>query len=338
MRVVVLGAGAMGTALALHLQRRGHRVRLWATSRDGPVLDALAAGEPHPGLGVRVPAERVRPGTAEEGFMRKQKVILFESRGLDLALAGADAVLLGLSSEGLGAEWRRLRPRVGRRPVLNIAKGLYRGPRGRVVTFSALAGREETALGGPTIAREVGQGRPSRAVVAGIQGARALWTRALDGPGITITPLEDRVGVEVCGALKNVYAVALGAVEGLRRKRGWETLDNLHAALFTRALGEMAALTRAAGGRSATAYTVAGAGDLEVTARAGRNFGFGVLLGSGHSADGAAGRIGSTVEGARTAILAADMARQRRLDLPLLKGVRDLLRGKKDAEDLLELG
>ncbi|MEM3207935.1 MAG: NAD(P)H-dependent glycerol-3-phosphate dehydrogenase, partial [Halobacteria archaeon] len=244
---------------------------------------------------------------------------------------------LGLSSEGLGAEWRRLKSRIGGRPVLNIAKGLYRGPRGRVVPFSSLAGRKEAALGGPTIAREVGLGRPSAAVVAGERGPRALWTRALDGPGLRVVPLRDRVGVEVCGALKNVYAIGLGAVEGLRRKRGWETLDNLHAALFARSLGEMSALSRAAGGEASTAYTVAGAGDLEVTARAGRNYGFGVLLGSGHSVDGAAGRVGSTVEGARTARLAARMAAQRGLDLPLLKAVRSLLGGGGRAEDLLDL-
>lgn len=339
MRVAVLGAGAMGTALALHLRRRGHRVRLWGTPRDGPVLEALAAGEPHPGLGVRVAAERVKPGTTEEDFRKRlrRKIALFEPMALDTALAGVDGVILGLSSEGLDAEWRRLGPRVGRRPVLNIAKGLYRGPRGRVVTFSALAGRGEAALGGPTIAREVGRGRPSRAAVAGARGPRSFWSRALDGPGLRIAPLEDRVGVEVCGALKNVYAIGLGAVEGLRRKRGWESLDNLHAALFSRALEEMAALCRAAGGEAATAGTVAGAGDLLVTARAGRNFGFGVLLGSGYSAGGAAARIGSTVEGARAALLAAQMARQRRLDLPFLKGVRGLLAKKKSAEDLLEL-
>ncbi len=320
MRVAVLGAGAMGTALALHLRRGGHRVRLWATPRDGPVLEALASGKPHPGLGTRVPA----------------KVLLFQNRALDLALEGVDGVVLALSSEGLDSEWQRLRSFIGERPVLNLAKGLYRDPRGRVVTFSALAGPGEAALGGPTIAREVGAGRPTAAVVAGTRGPRTRWTRALDGPGLAVTPLEDRVGVEVCGALKNVYAVGLGAVEGLRRKRRWETLDNLHAALFARSLEEMAALSRAAGGEASTAYTVAGAGDLEVTARAGRNLGFGVLLGSGLSAGRAARRIGSTVEGVRTALLAAEMARQRGVDLPLLKRVRDLMRGKKGAEGLLE--
>ncbi len=319
MRVAVLGAGAMGTALALHLQRAGRRVRLWATPRDGPVLEMLASGRPHPGLGVRVPAK------------------LALSRALDGALEGVDGVVLALSSEGLDAEWRRLESRIGSLPLLNLAKGLYRGPRGRIVTFSALAGRGEAALGGPTIAREVARGRPTAAVVAGGRAPRNLWTRALDGPGLAVTPREDRVGVEVCGALKNAYAIGLGAVEGLRRKRGWETLDNLHAALFSLTLEEMAALSRAAGGEASTAYTVAGAGDLEVTARAGRNYGFGVLLGSGLSADGAARRIGSTVEGARTALLAAEMARQRGLDLPLLKAVRDLVRGRRGAENLLDL-
>lgn len=322
MRVAVLGAGAMGTALALHLRRGGHRVRLWATPRDGPVLDALASGRPHPGLGTRVPAS---------------KVLLFQSRALDGALEGADGVVLALSSEGLDSEWRRLGPRVGGRPVLNIAKGLYRGPGGRVVTFSSLAGRGEAALGGPTIAREVARGRPSRAVVAAARGPRRLWVRALHGPGLAVTPTEDRVGVEVCGALKNVYAIGLGAVEGLRRKRRWETLDNLHAALFARSLKEMAALSRAAGGEASTAYTVAGAGDLEVTARAGRNYTFGVLLGSGLPAGGAARRIGSTVEGARTALLAAEMARRRGLDLPLLTSVKELVRGGRGAVSLLEL-
>lgn len=337
MRIAVLGAGAMGSALALHLQRRGHRVRLWATPRDGPVLEALAAGEPHPGLGVWIPAEPAPPGTRKEEARRGRKVILFEPGALDSALAGVEGVVLGLSSEGLDAEWRRLRTRIGRRPLLNVAKGLYRGPRGRIVTFSALAGRGEAVLGGPTIAREMAQGRPSRAVVAAAPGLRRFWSRALDGPGLRVTPLRDRIGVEVCGALKNVYAIGIGAAEGLRKKRGWETLDNLQAALFSRALEEMAALSRASGGEPSTAWTVAGTGDLEVTIRAGRNYGFGVLLGSGHTVDSAARRIGSTVEGARTALLAAEMARQRRLDLPLLKAVRDLLRGRKNAEELLDL-
>lgn len=318
MRVAILGAGAMGSALALHLRRRGHGVRLWATPHDGPVLRALRAGGVHPALRVPVEAETFGP------------------RELAAALRGSDGALLALSSEGLAAAWRRIRPRLRSIPVANVAKGLYTAG-DRVVTFSALAGPREVALGGPTIAREVALGRPTRGVAAGAAGPAGFWARALDSPEFRVAPLADRVGVEVCGALKNVYAISIGAAEGLRRRRGWESGDNLRAALFARSLEEMGRLCRAAGGRRETASTVAGAGDLEVTARAGRNAAFGALLGEGLSPARALRRVGSTVEGAQTAPRALRMARRFGLDLGLLEAVAGLLRGTARPEALLSL-
>lgn len=320
MRFTVLGAGAMGSAFATPLRAGGHDVRLWGTWLDGDILETLRRGEPHPGTGVRLAA-----GCA-----------LHDADDLAAALDGAEAVLVAISSAGLTGVLDRALPLLPPGAVLGLAtKGFVATDDGPVLIPDAVRARAPEArlavVGGPCKANEVAAGRPTIAVVGADDLARAEGLAgAMSTPAYRVEVCADERGVEVCAALKNVYAIALGIADGLPTDdpTGEQPWHDLRAALFTRAVRELSEATALAGGDPATPYGPAGVGDLEVTGLSGRNKVFGARVGAGErpsvalDAMAAQGRL---VEGVPAAHLArgwvgADLDR-----LPLLAALGDLL-------------
>jgi glycerol-3-phosphate dehydrogenase (NAD(P)+) len=335
--VTILGAGAMGAALATPAVTAGNRVRLWGTWLDGGILAELGAGRPHPRTGVAV----------------DRRVELLDAGRLAEALDGADLVAVAISSDGvLGVVGRAaagLRPGT---PLLLCTKGLGRRPDGTVgllppLLAAALPGPlaascPVVAVGGPCKANEVAAGRPTAAVFAGedaeavTRGARALAT-----PAYRVERSDDLAGVEAAAAAKNVYAIAVGVCHGLA-EAGGQPWHDLAAAAFTQAVAEMRRLATAVGGREETVLGLAGVGDLEVTSLSGRNRAFGARVGRGQppaEALAAMAAAGQTVEGAPAARLALELATSlgpgRRARLPLLEAVNQLLDGDPDPAALL---
>jgi glycerol-3-phosphate dehydrogenase (NAD(P)+) len=332
--VTILGAGAMGSALATPAVAAGNRVRLWGTWLDDELLAALRAGRPHPRTGV--PADPA--------------VGLYESGRLAAALDGADLVAVAISSEGVlevvGRAADALAPGT---PLLLCTKGFGRRPDGGVsllpeLVAAALPGSlaaacPVVAVGGPCKANEVAAGRPTAAVFAGLDEAVvAGCARALTTPAYRAALSDDLAGVEAAAATKNVYAIAVGVCHGLT-EAGGEPWHDLAAATFTQAVTEMRRLAVAVGGRDETALGLAGLGDLEVTSLSGRNRVFGARVGRGRpptEALAAMAAAGQTVEGVPAARLARDLADQLGLEhLPLLEAVNRLLDGDPDPAALL---
>jgi len=328
--VAILGAGAMGSALATPAVGAGNRVRLWGTWLDDDLLAELRAGRPHPRTGVKV----------------DPRVELHDAGGLAEALEGADLVAVAISSEGVLEVARRaaaagLGPGT---PLLLCTKGFGRRPDGGVgllppLVTAALGDRPGpacpvVAVGGPCKANEVAAGRPTAAVFAGEDRAVAdRCADALQTPAYRVERGDDLAGVEAAAATKNVYAVAVGICHGLT-EAGGEPWHDLAAATFTQAVAEMRRLATALGGREETVLGLAGLGDLEVTSLSGRNRLFGARVGRGQPPGQALATMaaaGQTVEGVPAARLALELASPGLLaGLPLLAAVNRVLDGAPD--------
>ncbi len=326
-RVAILGAGAMGSALATPYRAAGWDVALWGTWLDDHLLAACRAGEPHPRTGVLL-----APGTE-----------LFDSDRLGDALDGADVAVLAIASVGVVDVARMALHGLARtRALLLTSKGFAPDGDGRVRllpdALRELAAGEGAelppivAIGGPCKANEVAAGRwtatifgcRERAVAE--EAARTLGTDAYRAEAT-----DDEPGVEICAPMKNVYALALGLADGLGERDG-EPAHDLKAAAFAQAVRELVVLTGLVGGRTETATGLAGVGDLEVTGLSGRNKVYGSRIGRGETPSAALEAMTAaeqTVEGVPAARLARDLVDQRDdaawPSLPLLTAILAIL-------------
>lgn len=311
--VTILGAGAMGTALATPLRERGHEVRVWGTWLDDDLLDAVEAGR---NLRTDVP---VPAGTK-----------LYHAEELWAALDGAGWVIIAVASAGVEAVTRRVCQAgfdlTTAQGVLLSSKGFSRESDGTVHLLTdavrsvaaehALGVVPLVAVGGPCMANEVAAGRPTAATFASVERRWAALAAALMGTAVYRPSVsEDEVGLEVAAALKNVYAIALGFADGLSQSElNQLPYHNLRSAIFSRATAEMAIIAQELGGQAATVYGLPGVGDLEVTGVAGRNAIFGRRIGGGESAGEALSAMkatGQVVEGVPATHLAMVLIEQR---------------------------
>jgi glycerol-3-phosphate dehydrogenase (NAD(P)+) len=208
--------------------------------------------------------------------------------------------------------------------VVLSAKGLETGTlrRQSEILIEAAPGAIPLALSGPSFAEDLAAGRPTAVTLAaaGIERAEQV-AAALAGPGFRPYASDDLVGVELCGGLKNVYALACGAVEGAGLGA------SARAGIVARAFAEMGRLVGALGGKPATVGGLAGLGDLTLscTSPQSRNYRFGMALGRGLGR-AEAGRAG-LAEGVFTAPSVQRLARDRGIDAPLIDAVNLLLGG-----------
>ncbi len=317
MKVAVIGAGSWGTALAIHLARAGCEVALWA--REPEIVEGVARSRRNP-LFLKefdIP-ERVR-ATAEVGD----------------AVTGAGAAVFVVPVQFARAVLRELGPHLAAgAPIVSASKGIEVASLARVdevvAEELALAPERFVALSGPSFAREVAEGRPTAAVLAGRNGAPlAALQRAFSTRTFRFYTASDVVGVELAGALKNVVAIAAGMAEGLQLGQ------NATAALLTRGLHEIARLGVRLGGREETFRGLAGMGDLVLTCSPGslsRNRSVGERLGRGEKlADILAGR--EVAEGVPTTRAAAELARRHGVDMPITFAVEAILDGSLPPRD-----
>lgn len=213
--IVILGAGLMGSAFTVPLADNGHAVRLVGTHLDGDIIEEIHESHVHPRLRSRL-AETVQPYTWDR---------------LAEAMAGADLVVLGVNSLGIDWAAQQLSPVLSPElPVIALTKGLAGdGHKLSLLPEVFRAGLPATyrgrvrlnAIGGPSIAGELAARRHTGVVITGPDPALlsqlAGWLRT---PYYHVWTSTDMVGVEVCVAMKNVYALAVGLVIGLLEKEG----------------------------------------------------------------------------------------------------------------------
>jgi glycerol-3-phosphate dehydrogenase (NAD(P)+) len=261
-------------------------------------------------------------GTAFAGVLRGRGHDVFVARRETIDTAPyeeADLVALAVPSRNFRDALAHVR---GDTPLLILTKGLDPETGERLSTL--VADRPVAVLSGPNMAEEVAAGLPGAAVVASEDDRLALRLQeAFNSLSFRIYVNDDLVGVELCGAAKNVIAMAAGGVDGLRLG------DNAKAALITRGLVEMARLGEACGAAGDTFAGLAGMGDLIVSCfhPTGRNRLAGELIARGASPDEARAEIGRAVEGLTTAPVLRDLSHRIGVELPITEGVCAVLEG-----------
>jgi glycerol-3-phosphate dehydrogenase (NAD(P)+) len=315
--ICVLGAGSWGTALAVHLARLSHQVRLWG--RDPALVRRLAESRVNadylPGVGL----ETVRVTSS-----------------IDEAVGGATLVVVAVPSQGLRAVVHRavaIAPLSV--PFVSAAKGLEHGTLFRmsaVIADEAGPTRPVVVLSGPSFAAEVAAGLPTAVVVASAsEEAARLVQQEFRGPALRLYVTDDLVGVEIGGALKNVVAIAAGVVESVGLGH------NAMAALITRGLAEISRLATAMGGRPDTLAGLSGLGDLVLTCTGdrSRNRQVGIELGKNRSLDDVLRGQRMVAEGLRTARAALDLGARHSVELPITEQMQAVIDGVRTPQAAL---
>ncbi len=316
MKITVLGSGGWGTALALLLLENGHDVTLWSyTEEESRVLRET---HENPMLkGVPLPAELKL--TTDMACVR-----------------GCGAVVLATPSFAVRTTAARLRELADPGTVLiSVSKGIEKDTSLRLSQVIEQEVGERcpvVVLSGPSHAEEVGRHIPTAVVAAAADPACAEFVQDLFMNGrFRVYTTDDRVGTEICAALKNIIALCAGCCDGL----GFG--DNTKAMLMTRGLAEMARLGQALGGRKETFTGLAGVGDLIVTCCSmhSRNRRCGILIGQGVPVQEAVRQIGAVVEGYYAAANARSLAEKTGVEMPIAQAAYEVLYQGRDVHTVL---
>lgn len=320
-KIAILGAGSWGTALAVHLARKGCSPRLWS-HRAGLAEEILKTGKNSgylPGIGI--------PGNVSAGA------------DLEWAVRGSDVIISAVPSHAFREVLLQAHRHMSRQAVIiNAAKGIDENTLQRLSEiYQETAGKIENyvVLSGPSHAEEVSAGMPTAVVVASNHAGSA--TRAqniLMSQEFRVYTNPDVTGVELGGALKNIIALGTGIADGLGLG------DNTKAALMTRGLAEIARLGVALGANPMTFAGLAGVGDLIVTCTSmhSRNRRAGIEIGRGKTLEEALSAVRMVVEGVRTTRAARKMSLRHQVEMPITEQMHKVLfEGKSPREAVYAL-
>ena len=311
--IAVLGAGSWGTAVAIHMASAGHRVMLWAhnpqhvsdmqqnqcNQRYLPNIPFPATLKPIANLDKCIKqSDHIIIAVPSHAFASLLSQITQKPHDLSWLTKGVDPVTHQLLSEIVSEKW------------------------GDSLPFAVISG--------PSFAREVALGLPTAIVIAGknpnyLKAMRSI----LHKDNMRVYLSHDYIGVQLCGAVKNVLAIACGISDGLKYGA------NAKAALITRGLAEMSRLGERLGAQSNTFMGLASVGDLVLTCTddQSRNRRFGLLLGQGISLLEAEKQIGQVVEGKYNAAQVCALALRFGVDMPICSEVNALLLGEISAKE-----
>jgi glycerol-3-phosphate dehydrogenase (NAD(P)+) len=319
--MAIIGAGAWGTALSIVLGRQNrHIVRLWA--REEQVRESIAATRTN---ALFLPQYRIPDSVVVTGDTTE-------------ALQDAEFVVSAVPSQHVRAFFGELAAHL--RPhsmIVSATKGLEQSTLLRMTEVICAATDRTSrvgALSGPTFAAEVARGDPTALAIASNDSdlMNAVQREFSDG-SFRLYRNDDVAGVELGGSLKNVIAIAAGVCHGLGLGH------NSIAALITRGLAEMTRLVVACGGRSETMAGLAGLGDLVLTCTGelSRNRSVGTELGRGRKlSEIIAGMHGQVAEGVLTTNAAVQLARSRRVEMPITEQMHAILTSGKDPRHAIQ--
>lgn len=273
-KILIVGAGVMGTALAVHLANNNQDVNLWGTKWDEESLRSIENKGYHPSLRyVKIP----------------NNLGIYYEDELEAACESVKVVIIAVLSEGIENISKEISPYLtDGQIVVNITKGIHGES---LMTMSNIIERaismendselSYVKLGGPVIAGELANGNYTEAVFASRDLEAAKYINSIfEGPTFKGNISSDIDGVELCASFKNSYAIIMGIMEGIE-----SGTNNAKAALMSQGSREMSKIVESYGGNPDTAFGVAGIGDYYVTSQGGRNGIFGGYIGRGHDID-----------------------------------------------------
>ncbi len=306
MKIGILGSGTWGTALARMLALNGNEVVMWSALESE--VKELSERRVHPNLlGMKIPESIVITGNIKE------------------ALDGVEIAVFAVPSLYVRSVAKQAKPYVSKNTIIvDVAKGIETDS---LMTMTEVIADELgdvrlVALSGPTHAEEVAKDLPTTIVSASRDYDTALAVQSVFSNNVMrVYANSDILGVEICGALKNIIALAAGISSGL----GYG--DNAKAAIITRGAAEMSRLGMAMGCDIKTFYGLAGVGDLIVTCTSihSRNNHAGYLIGKGHSPKRAIEEVGMVVEGMNALPSALGLAEKYGVELPIISAVNEIV-------------
>lgn len=313
-RVAVLGSGSWGTTVA-SIVARSAATTIWARSPEV--------------------AREINELHTNQSYLGDIKLhaSLQATADLQAATENADVVIMGVPSHGfrqvLGDAAPYLRPWI---PVVSLVKGLEQGTDERMseIVAEVLPGSPAGILAGPNIAKEVANGYAAAATIAmPDQNSAGQLAELFRTSRFRVYSTTDVVGVEIAGALKNVYAIAAGMSDGVGA--GFNT----KAMVMTRALRELSRLGEALGGHRDTFTGLAGMGDLTVTCMSplSRNRSVGEGLGRGQTIEEVLAGMTQVAEGVKATPVAVKLAAEAGVDVPIAQEVHGVLKGEATVMD-----
>ncbi len=316
----VIGAGAWGTALAIHLAKIHPQIQLWA--RDSGALQTIISNREN---------KRYLPGATLPGN-------IIPSTDLALLVNDCTHVVVAVPSTTMRDMMQRINAFASDklRGIIWACKGLEQntGKFLHQVAEEELPSNINTAiLSGPSFAQEVGKGLPTAVTIASADEAFAKEVAQLFHHPLFRTYIStDITGVEIGGAFKNILAIAAGIIDGLRFGA------NARAALITRGVAEMTRFGKRLEVNTDTFSGLSGIGDIVLTCteNMSRNRRFGLGLGAGRSLEDVEQEIGQVIEGKYAAKVIYDLSQKLDIELPISTQVYEVLYNNKPARDAVE--
>lgn len=316
MKITVLGSGGWGTALAMVLVENQHQVTLWSYRQEQ--------------------VERMK----ETGYCAMLPDVPLPQSLLmtnDIAcVAQCGVVIMAVPSFAVRETTKKLKEHIAPNTVIvTVSKGIEPESYLRLsqVIESEIPDCPVVVLSGPSHAEEVAKGLPTGVAVAADSPLHCQLVQDLFmSPLFRVYTSEDKIGLELCGAMKNVLAICSGFCDGI----GYG--DNTKAMLMTRGLAEMARLGVALGAKRETFNGLSGVGDLIVTCTSmhSRNRRFGMFLGEGKSLEEAMRSVGGVVEGYYATATAWSWANALNVEMPIAQSAYEVLYKEKSPRPVLE--
>lgn len=314
--ICVLGQGAWGTAVASIFAEAGQPTQIWG--RDSTVSQSINQNHENPRYlkGITLP------------------LTLRASADLVACLEKSDLIVNALPTQAIREVFKPHAQLLKNKHLLNTAKGIEVGTNLRVseIFYSLEPSLIYSILSGPSFALETAQKQPTAVTLASSSSEEAEdIQKLLDVPYFRTYTSQDVVGVELAGALKNIIAIASGIVSGLGL--GYNT----QAALINRGLIEIMRLGKVLSAETMTFFGLAGMGDLILTCTGplSRNRNFGVAIGKGLSTSEGLKSIGGVAEGYYTAKSAFALSQEKKVEMPILEQIYQILYEGKSAREAL---
>ena len=318
MKITILGAGAFGLALASIFKENKNSVTVWSRFEEEVIL--------------------LRKNNTNEKIknIKLPEDIKYTS-DLNLAIENSEIVVIAIPAQFVDNLVKQLKPIVKKQYILIASKGIEND------TFSFLEEvvrrgintRKIAVISGPTFAVDIANKYPVGFTLASRSWmTREVIKKTLVNSHVKVRASRDVVGVEVCGSIKNVISIAAGMIEGMNYP------ESTKAMFITESLHDLKNLIKALGGNKKTILTFAGFGDLLMTATStkSRNFTFGKMLGENKSKEEIEKyKKETTIEGLYTLESIYNLIKNKKVYMPIIYLIKDIVDGKKEAKCLIDL-
>ena len=321
MNITVLGSGTWGIALARILSNNGNHVTVWSKfPEEARKLDETREAPNLPGIAI--PSSIRFTAKPEDAVLHTDYLL----NAVPSVFVRDTAALFSPFVKN-GSVWINASKGIESNTLMTLTEVIE-----DELVSSGAKKPETVAISGPTHAEEVARDMPTLIVVAGRnESIRRNVQKLFEGSCIRPYTNSDIRGVQICGALKNVEALAVGIAKGL----GYG--DNTRAAMITRGMEEIRRLGLAMGCNERTFFGLAGIGDLIVTATSNhsRNNRAGMLIGQGKSPEEAIREVGMVVEGVNALPAAISLCEKYEMDMPLIHAVRKIIQENADPKEIV---